>query len=194
MREYSASDIIDGIARRKGKIIHYVYKTCFPDIRKLILVNGGNEHDAEDIFQEGLIKVYQKISGDGLELKCKFGTYLYSVCRFLWLNEIEKNKVSRRQNEISEDLIDDRIANDRIRENVQMRLYEKHFKELSKECQKVLNMYFQKSSMEEICVVMGYKTVGIAKDKKYRCKKSLMNKIYNNPEFKRLEDEIHLAG
>ena len=48
--------------------------------------------------------------------------------------------------------------------------------------------------MEEICVVMGYKNVQIAKDKKYRCKKSLMTKIYNNPVFKRLQDEIHLAG
>ena len=34
----------------------------------------------------------------------------------------------------------------------------------------------------------------IAKDKKYRCKKTLMSRIYNNPEFKQLQDEIHLAG
>jgi hypothetical protein len=110
------------------------------------------------------------------------------------LNEIEKSKKSLRNQELPEQLIDDRMANDRILENAKMKLYDKHFRELSKECQKVLNMYFQKTTMEEICVVMGYANVGIAKDKKYRCKKSLMMKIYNNPEFKKLEDEIHLAG
>ena len=55
-------------------------------------------------------------------------------------------------------------------------------------------MYFQKASMEEIAVVMGYKNIQIAKDKKYRCKKSLMTKIYDNPEYKLLQDEIYLAG
>ena len=55
-------------------------------------------------------------------------------------------------------------------------------------------MYFQKASMEEIAAAMGYKNVQIAKDKKYRCKKSLMMRIYNNPEYKLLQDEIYLAG
>jgi RNA polymerase sigma factor (sigma-70 family) len=194
MKEYSTREIIRGIARCKDSIIQYIYRSCYPNIRKLILTNGGNEHDAQDIFQEGLIKVYQKITGHGLQLTCKFSTYLYSVCRFLWLNELEKRKISNRDTLAAESIIDDQTANDKILENAQLKLYEKHFRELSKECQTVLHMYFQRASMEEICVVMGYKNVQIAKDKKYRCKKSLINKIYNNPEFKRLQDGIHLAG
>ena len=194
MKEYSAQEIIKGIDRCKDSIIRYVYRSCYPDVRKLILTNGGNEHDAQDIFQEGLIKVYQKITGQGLQLNCKFGTYLYSVCRFLWLRELEKKKSNQKESLAVEAIIDDQTANFKIRENARIKLYEKHFKELSRDCQKVLNMYFQKASMEEICVVMGYKNVQIAKDKKYRCKKSLINKIYNNPEYKRLHDGIHLAG
>jgi len=160
----------------------------------MILTNGGNEQDAEDIFQEGMAKVYQKINQHGLQLSCKFGTYMYSVCRFLWLQEIKKKSTIRRDIRVMDEIIDDETANNRIRENSELKLYEQHFLELSKECQKVLNMYFRSSSMEEICVVMGYKNVQIAKDKKYRCKKSLMNKIYNNPVYKKLQDEIYLAG
>jgi RNA polymerase sigma factor (sigma-70 family) len=194
MREYSASEIIKGIARRKDSIIRFVYRRCYPDIRKMILTNGGNESDAQDIFQDGLVKVYQKITGKGLELNCKFGTYLYSVCRFLWLQELEKKASTRDISREVEEVIDNETANNIIREKTEMKLYTQHFNELSQDCKKVLNMYFQNASMEEICVVMGYKNVQIAKDKKFRCKKSLMNKIYNNPEYKRLQDEIHLAG
>ena len=194
MKEYSAQEIIRGLARRKDSVVRYVYRTSYPEVRKLILINGGTEHDAEDIFQEGLVKVYQKITRHGLELTCQFGTYLYSVCRFLWLNELEKKKVSKWETLAAEDIIDDQTANNKIRENAELGLYRKHFRELGRECQKVLNMYFQNATMEEICVAMGYKNVQIAKDKKYRCKKSLINKIYNNPEFRRLQDEIHLAG
>ena len=194
MRVLSAEEIILGIARKKDSVIRYVYKTCYPDIRKMILSNGGSEQDAEDTFQEGVTKVFQKITQQGLQLSCKFGTYMYSVCRFLWLQELEKKSAAERDLSLMDEIIDDETANNKIRENSELKLYERHFKELSKECQKVLNMYFQKASMEEISVVMGYKNVQIAKDKKYRCKKSLMNKIYNNPVYKQLQDEIYLAG
>lgn len=194
MKEYNSKEILRGIAKSKDRVICYVYRNCYPDVRKLILTNGGNEQDAQDIFQEGLVKVYQKITEHGLELTCNFKTYLYSVCRFLWLQELERIKTSRRENIPVDTIIDDRKANDRIREYAQLKLYRQHFNELGKECQKVLNMTFRNASAEEICVAMGYKNAQIARDKRYRCRKSLMNKIVNNPEYKQLQDEIHLAG
>lgn len=194
MKDYSAIEIIKGIAGRKNQIIRYVYKNCYPDVRKLILWNGGNEHDAEDIFQEAMLIVYQKITDHGLQLSCRFETYLYSVCRFLWINELEKRKSSTIETVLMDDILDDQAANTLIRETAELKIYEQHFGELRKECQKVLNMYFQQASMEEICVVMGYKSIDVAKDKKYRCKKSLVNKIYCNPEYKRMQNGIHLAG
>jgi RNA polymerase sigma factor (sigma-70 family) len=193
MKHYSAIEIIKGIASRKEKIINHVYRTCYPDIRKLILTNAGNEHDAEDIFQDAMLKIYQKITDHGLEITCQFKTYLYSVARFLWLQELSKRKTNRTRQDNIDQIIDE---DDRKKawEDEELRIYETHFRELSKECQKVLNMYLQKATMEEICVSMGYKNVQIAKDKKYRCKKTLMTSIYNNPAFKKLQDEIHLAG
>ena len=193
MREYAAEDIIRGIARKNSKVINFVYDTCYPDIRKLILSNSGNEHDVKDIFQDALLLVFQKITGQGLELKVKFKTYLYSVCRFLWLQELEKRAGKPTGCESMEEILEEK-GTDQKKAASEQRIYEKHFRELNSECQKVLNMYFQKASMEEITVVMGYKNMQIAKDKKFRCKKSLMTKIYNNPEYKLLENEIYLAG
>ena len=65
MRDYSTEEIIRGIARQKDRVITYVYTTCYPDIRKLILSNRGNDHDVEDIFQDGMLIMYQKITEDG---------------------------------------------------------------------------------------------------------------------------------
>ena len=193
MREYSTKEIVSGIAGQKDNVITYVYASCYPDIRKLILSNSGNDQDVKDIFQDGMLIIYQKITEVGLELKCSFKTYLYSVCRFLWLQELEKPSRKVGSTGSADELTMENETGSR-NEVVEMKLYEKHFKELSKECRKVLHMYFQKASMEEIAVVMGYKGIQIAKDKKYRCKKSLMFKIYNNPEYKRLQNEIYLAG
>ena len=193
MKDYNASEIISGIRRRNSAVIDHVYESCYPDIRKLILTNRGNEHDVKDIFQEAMMVIYLKIIEQGLEQRVKFKTYLYSVCRFLWLQELEKRAMSSTSHKGIDEVraeggIDDKKA------EAEQKIYIKHFAELSDECQTVLNMYFQKASMEEIAVVMGYKNVQIAKDKKYRCKKSLMSKIQGNPEYKLLQDDIYLAG
>jgi hypothetical protein len=55
-------------------------------------------------------------------------------------------------------------------------------------------MYFRNISMEEICNIMGYKNIQIAKDKKYRCKKNLLTRIYNDPEYQKLKNEKYMAG
>lgn len=193
MKDYSTNDIIKGIGRRNGQVIAHVYESCYTQITGLILTNGGNDHDVKDIFQEAMLLIFQKITGPGLELTCRFSTYMYSVCRFLWLQELEKRAGHPSGSEYIELVTEEKRPDDR-KQAAELKLYEKHFRELGRECQQVLNMYFRRASMEEITVAMGYKNVQITRDKKYRCKKSLMNRIYNNPEYKLLQDEIYLAG
>lgn len=191
--DYTSVDIIHGISQRDSKIIHFIYKSCYKDVRKLILHNAGREEDVKDIFQEALLIIYKKIVQQGLKLNSTFQTYIYSVCRFLWLKELE----ARRKNQIdyeSSDNIQLAGSHNNETEETKLKLYERHFYELSQHCQKVLYMYFQNATMMEICKEMGYRTIQIAKDKKYRCKKSLVNKIQNNPEFKKLNDEVHLVS
>lgn len=194
MESYSNDEILKGIRGSDDRVIRYVYRTCFPDVRKLVLDNSGSEHDAEDLIQEALMVSYNKLSAGDMTLNCQFGTYLYSVSRFLWLKELKRRRIKKTEYCDPEDHAG-RIGSavDRL-ETAKMKMYRKHFGELSEECRKVLYMYFEKVSMEEICREMGYKNIQIAKDKKYRCKKSLITRIANNPEYKKVNDEIHMAG
>ncbi|HET6996503.1 MAG TPA: sigma factor, partial [Chitinophagaceae bacterium] len=60
--------------------------------RKIVVSNGGNAQDAEDIFQEALIIVCRKVKDPGFQLTAQLSTYLYSVSRFLWKDELRKRK------------------------------------------------------------------------------------------------------
>jgi hypothetical protein len=79
-------------------------------------------------------------------------------------------------------------------EAVKLKIFDRHFNELSEECQKILNMYFREISLEKITEIMGYSTLQQVIEKKYKCKKSLMTKIFNNPEYKKVSDEIYLVS
>lgn len=193
MHHFTTEEIIAGIAERKDNVIKYVYKTCYDSVRKLILMNRGNDEDVRDIFQEALFIIYQKIVLQGFEIKCQFSTYIYSVCRFLWIRELSKQE---EYEDITDEFPDFIVPGppDPKFERKGRKIFSRHFNDLCEDCQKVLKMYFRNVSMEEICKIMGYKNIQIAKDKKYRCKKNLLTRIYNDPEYRKLKNEIYKAG
>lgn len=193
MLHYTTDEIITGIAARKNNVIKYIYKTCYDPVRKLVLMNKGTDEDARDIFQEALFMMYQKISQQKFQLTCNFSTYLYSVCRFLWIRELTKKKEC---DDITDEFPDLALAGSLSpkAELAGMKIFSKHFNELCEDCQKVLRLYFRNVSLEEISEIMGYKNVQIARDKKYRCKQSLLTSIYNDPEYQKLKNEIYQVG
>lgn len=193
MHHFTTDEIITGIAGRKNNVIKYIYKTCYDSVRKLILMNKGTDEDARDIFQEALFTIYQKIILEKFQIKCNFSTYLYSVCRFLWIRELTKKKEHDNITDEFPDLMVSGSLNPKL-ELTGLKIFSKHFNELCEDCQKVLKMYFRNVSMEEISNIMGYKNIQIAKDKKYRCKKNLLTRIYNDPEYQKLKNEIYQAG
>jgi len=186
----SAGELLNGIRRNDRETLESIYKDCFPVIRYLVIVNNGNEHDAKDIYQEGILIIYQKSKNDDFKITCTFKTYLYSVCRLLWLKYLDEKK----QNKLI--LIEDEPFKDYY-ENIQLdyekneryQLYRKYFLALSIDCQRVLELYFSKVSLKTISKIMGYKSDKYAKKRKHQCKISLIKKIKRDSKFKELNNE-----
>ena len=72
----------------------------YPAIRQMILQNNGNKHDAEDIFQESLIIFCRKIKEENFTLTASLKTFLYSISRLQWLNELRKRKKELLKDEV----------------------------------------------------------------------------------------------
>jgi len=185
MIHYSDEAIIEGLRLRSDYIIKYIYQELFPMIMFLVTKNNGNEEDAEDVFQDSLIIVFKKIKADELELSCSFRTYIYSICRNLWLQKLSKRKQYTREFNDVEDYVtmtEYNIKNNNLDELEKFRLYQQHFLTLNKDCQKVLLLFMKKMSLKEIAVEMGFKTEKYAKTRKYLCKEELKKRIINDPK------------
>ena len=191
MKLPSNSDLIKGIRNHDSSILEHVYNTHYPIIEGYITHNQGSREQARDIFQDAMIIVYKRIKSNELELTCKFGTYLYAICKNIWMQERKKylqrtQKLRQQPLEVN----DPGPADDPLLQNHLTDLFNKHFDALSKDCQKILSMYFNNFSVEDIRAAMNYKDLHHTADRKYRCKKSLINRIVNDPLFKRLKDEL----
>jgi RNA polymerase sigma factor (sigma-70 family) len=191
---YSDEQILKGILRHDNLILQYIYKQYYYNINYFIRKNQGSEDDASDIFQEAIIIIYRKIKDNDLIFeKSSFKGYLFSVCRFLWLKQLEKRRIEKEKLNDSlpyqEDLYDDNL-NELVEKNERYGLYQKHFSTLSTDCQKLMQLFFEKVSLKDIAKVMGYKSEKYAKKRKFKCKELLISRIKQDAQFKKiLEDD-----
>ena len=189
MTDYSNLDLLNGILRNDTIVLQYIYKNFYSKINFFIKKNSGDDDDANDIFQEAIIIIYRKLKANELVLDCTFETYLYSVCRFLWLKQLEKRKVEKEKikdnHDYNEDIYDDGL--EKVADlNERYRLYQKHFINLGKDCQKVLQLYFDKVPLKNIAQIMGFKSEKYAKKRKFKCKEYLIKSIKQDLEYSKI--------
>ena len=68
MKQYAVDEILNGIRKRSDKVLHYVYHENYPTVKSFIIENRGNSQDAKDIFQEGLVIIFRKVTSGELML------------------------------------------------------------------------------------------------------------------------------
>lgn len=142
----------------------------FPKVEKLILTKGGSKDDAKDIFQEALIILYRKAQDAQFELTASLGTYLYSVSRFLWKDELKKRNRTEtvELGDVSSDLQKDiREANEK---ESRLKLAETALSSIGERCFELLQkFYFHALSMSQIATEMHLSSENVAKNQKYKC-------------------------
>ena len=170
----SDKEVLLKIHQGDEKALEYLYKKYYSMIIKMILKNQGNEQEAKDIFQEALIIFWQKSNIGQLTLTSKISTYLYSVCLNLWRKELKrKSRLSWEEKDGREYQQSDQKESHQI--------IHQCIESLGETCQKVLTYYyFDRMSMQEIAVKLGFSSTDTAKTKKYKCKKKLDQMIKAN--------------
>jgi len=193
MRKYKDQEILDGIKNHDHKILNSIYKNVRPRIENLITNSGGSQHNAKDVFQDAMVVVCKKINNEGLFLNCKFTTYFYAICRNIWFQELKYGNRAIVKTYGNLDEVNEPEDESEYR-NKMYEVFDEHIKALSPDCQKILRLHFESSSIEEIMELMGYKNTHYTIDRKYRCKQSLVKRIINDPRYIEISNGIKNKG
>jgi RNA polymerase sigma factor (sigma-70 family) len=181
----SDKEIVHGIASHDNKVYHYVYHEMLPYVDNYICQHGGSTEQAQDIFQDAMITVYKKIIAGKFTLYVKFSTYLFAVAKRMWIQDRKKHYLRINKLEDMQYAAEPIVPYGQEPDDQPKELLDKHFQKISPDCQKILLLYFNGLEMEEIRKEMGINTVHHATDKKYRCKKNLIERIKNDPRFRK---------
>jgi len=185
VQEFTAENILQGLKDSDTKVLDYVYDNFFYQIKVFITRNHGTEEDAQDIYQDAILVIYLKALKNNLTLSCSFNTYLYSVCRLLWLKQLEQKRHLKTVAEDTGIFVElDKNVLELFEKNERYKLYQDHFKKLSFSCQKVLELFLAGIPLKEIANILGFKSEQYAKKRKHQCKEKLVSSIKSDPEFK----------
>ncbi|MCH7534342.1 MAG: sigma-70 family RNA polymerase sigma factor [Bacteroidetes bacterium] len=161
-------EILKSKKRDRALIRLYRY---YPKVKKLIQSIGGTKEDAQDVFQEALVLFCKKAATSEFVLSSSIDTYLYSVCRFLWKNELKKRKKNHMV-EINTELTStqEEELQKAIEKEEKMKVTENILARLGDRCFELLKLFYHDSlSMKEIAIKMDFKSEKIAKNQKYKC-------------------------
>jgi len=165
------SEIVELIRKGKNeKPIKLLYKE-FPKIKSLILKSGGDKELAEEIFNDSLLLLIEKIKNPTFELTSKLTTYFYGINRFLMLNELRKQKNKHYELEWNDTLIiSEKDLGYDFEKEEQLKAMENILHRISEKCKAIFKLfYFEKLSMERIAEMLNYGSVNSVKTQKYKC-------------------------
>ena len=177
----NSHNIIKAIQQNDKRVIQELYY----DNRDYFLNWAAKEHhisfeDAKDLYQDAMVVLIQKIQDRKVErIFVSFRAYIFGLGKQLIRNKIKQEfNRDKREGIFSNRSIllgENHIEDDRIGVVVSQ------LESLPNPCRSILTYYYLKNlTYEEIAVSLHYKSINSLKVQKYRCLKSLKERVFNN--------------
>jgi RNA polymerase sigma factor (sigma-70 family) len=188
---YAEVDLLSAI--RKGdqlnSAIYFIYQQYSQTISSFIIANSGTAQDAEDVFQETVVIFIDLVKNNKYRGEAGIKTFLVSIARNIWLNELKKKQRSGIREQIfennrehSEMDVSQYIADREIKQQ-----FKTMIEKLGEHCKKILTLfYYENKSMKEILQHLPYENEQVVRNKKYKCLQHLTGLLRQNPAIVRM--------
>lgn len=189
IRNFPDAELVENLrtGQRMEDSIKALYRSHFESLSWYVMNNSGSRQDAEDIFQEVMVSFIDLVQKNKFRGESSVKTFLYSLNRHSWLNELKRRgRASLREEKFEKgqervELDSGYQIADREGRSEVLRLVG----ELGDTCRKILLLfYYENLSMKEILEATDYENEQVVRNKKYKCLKQLEQMINEKPYLK----------
>lgn len=170
---------LDALRSRDNAAYKLLYSFYYPGIEKFVKRNNGTSADAQDIFQETIIVLLEKVPKEDFVLTSSIKTYITAIAHNLWLKRLrDASRVNRL--ELNYELEDMTLAEWELQEEkmAQRNLLQRIFERLTRHCVIFLTKTFLSgASREQLMEEMGYRNSHTFDNQKYKCLEQARKKI-----------------
>jgi len=187
--EQIIQDIIaGGNLRLKALQSIYQNKQLKGMVTAFVSKNKGSATDGQDVFHDGMIILDQNVRNGKFRGESPLNGYLYSICRFVWMNQMRKQahtvhvEILPQADDAAPVETPEGIILDEERKGVLNKL----MRTIGERCSSILELWKLSYSMEEIAQTLGFSSADMARKAKYRCHVALLEQIKTNPQWESL--------
>lgn len=169
--ESNEQALLKGLANNDSKAIETIYKDNFIMVQTFIMNNNGSYDEARDIFQEVMIALYEKAQTESFVLTCQIKTYVYSICRRLWLKRLQQlGRFTQQVDSMEETVAVEEDLETHEKRNAEFVIMDRALNSLGEPCKSLLEGYYlKKMDMNALASEFGYTNADNAKNQKYKC-------------------------
>ena len=180
-------DILAAIhSGRNSKALNYLYETVLVKVRRHVLNNSGGLDDANDLFQDAVIVLFDYVKAGKFEKNGTVDGFVYRVAKNLWIDKLRRRKIMEKSDgDImkysffhTDSGLQQMISEERLQAIKDV------FGRLGEKCKELLYLQLhEKLDMKEISKRLGYTNENVAKSKNYKCKQKLAQLIRDDKEI-----------
>ncbi len=150
-------------------------------ITSFVTRNHGSGDDADDMLQEALVILWERVRSGRYEQKARLGTFLFATVKNLWLRRLARMRREPADPDAGiASASDDPSPLESLVSAEETSALRGALDRLGEPCRTILVLfYWEELSMEEIAGRLGFANAETAKSKKYQCKKSLRGILAN---------------
>jgi len=161
--------LIDKLKKEESASFGLLYKLYFPTIASFIKQNSGSNQDAEDIFQETIIVLLNKVRQPEFVLTASLKTYLFSIAKNIWLKRLRDRKHAVIVT-ADDTLLEIQDLLPQQEENADKEKVVTWFQKITIHCQRILKaIFYLNEPMDKLMIKMGWKNKHTATNQKYKC-------------------------
>ena len=147
-----------------------LYDKYFVLTKKFVLNNSGNRQDAEDVFQDAMMILFEKLMKEDFKTYTCLSNYVMGISKNLWLKKLRNRKFyiefpdeyyKTNQDEINLAIENERDYFDKLAD---------YLNKISTHCQNlILDIYYKNKNIEQIREKYNYTSHHNAQNQKYKC-------------------------
>ena len=155
-------------------------------IRAVVSQYGGQKVDFDDTFNIALMQFIKTVvKNKEMVITTSIHSYVCGIAKYVWMKKFKKeNKILVEDIDNQYDIKSDTTPESLLVDQAKIEELNDLLQKLGKNCKEVLMYWANGYSMKEVAAMMGYKSDNMAKNKKYKCFKELLDYLENNPEVK----------
>ncbi|MBN2698982.1 MAG: sigma-70 family RNA polymerase sigma factor [Bacteroidales bacterium] len=188
---YTENQVIEGLRSRDPIITKYFVRQNKPYVKALVFFTGSNGSIPEDLFNDGMIVLFRKLDNPDFIFGSTLNTFFFNICKLLIMHD----KVRAMSMKLPElDLFDeeerpcDPAFDEEVDRKLLLALIRKHLLRMRRICKRILNLHFLSLTIPEIAARLK-KSCDSTRKLKSRCRKSFLNAIKSDPDYKYLKPE-----